>query len=262
MSKVIGIISQKGGVAKTSTCRNLATILARKGYKVLVSDTDNQGNLSDCFGIEKPEKLEVSLYHLMMDVMNDRDLPAKEKYIVKKEGVDIIPSTIELSAIEISLVNAMSREYILKTVLDDIKSEYDYVLIDSAPSIGLMTLNVLASCDSLLIPATPEYLSAKGLELLLRTVAKLKKRINPQISFEGILLTMFEERTNLSKKMLEMIKGSYGENIKIFKTRIPKSVTVGEANLKSMSVGEYRPNSKVAIAYEKFAEELIDNGSK
>ncbi|MBN4069620.1 MAG: hypothetical protein COA82_12645 [Alkaliphilus sp.] len=125
-----------------------------------------------------------------------------------------------------------------------------------------MTLNVLASCDSVLIPATPEYLSAKGLELLLKTVVKLKKRINPKISFEGILLTMFEERTNLSKKMLEMIKGSYGENIKIFKTRIPKSVTVGEANLKSMSVGQYRPNSKVAIAYEKFAEELIDNDSK
>ncbi|MGV8154213.1 MAG: ParA family protein, partial [Alkaliphilus sp.] len=206
MSKVIGIISQKGGVSKTSTCRNLATILARKGYKVLVADTDNQANLTDCFGIGKPDNLEVSLYHLMMDVMNDRDLPAKEKYIVKKERVDIIPSSIELSAVEISLVNAMSREYILKTIIDNIKDDYDWVILDSAPSLGLMTLNVLASCDSVLIPATPEYLSAKGLELLLRTVVKLKKRINTQISFEGILLTMFEERTNLSKKMLEMIK--------------------------------------------------------
>ncbi|MBN4069624.1 MAG: hypothetical protein COA82_12990 [Alkaliphilus sp.] len=131
MSKIIGIVSQKGGVAKTSTCRNLATVLVKKGYKVLAVDGDNQASLTDCFGIGRPEKLEVSLYHLMMDVMNDRDLPAKEKYILVRDGVDIIPSSIELSAIEISLVNAMSREYVLKTILDDIKDDYDYVLLDS-----------------------------------------------------------------------------------------------------------------------------------
>lgn len=215
--------------------------------------------MTDCFGIEKPESLEKTLYHLMMDVISDNDLPSKESYIQVKEGIDIIPSSIELSAIEINLVSTISREYVLKTIIDEIKDDYDYILLDCMPSLGLMTLNVLATCDSVLIPATPEYLSAKGLELLLKTIVKLKKRINTKIFFEGILLTMFEERTNLSKKILKMIEGSYGENIKIFNTRIPKSVKVGEANLKSMSIGDYKPDNKAAIAYQNFAKEMIEN---
>ena len=248
MSKIIAIASQKGGVGKSTTCRNLGSLLARKGYKVLAVDCDNQASMTDCFGIEKPE---TTLYHLMMDVINDEDLPSKESYITKREGVDIIPSSIELSAIEINLVSTISREYVLKTIIDEIRDDYDYILLDCMPSLGLMTLNVLATCDSVLIPATPEYLSAKGLELLLKTIVKIKRRINPRISFDGILLTMFEERTNLSKKILKMIEGSYGENIKIFNTRIPKSVKVGEANLKSMSIGDYISNNKAAIAYQE-----------
>ncbi|MEA1974893.1 MAG: ParA family protein [Bacillota bacterium] len=262
MSKVIGIASQKGGVGKSTTCRNLGSVLAKKGYKVLVVDCDNQASATDCFGIKNPENLDITLYHLMMNVINDRDLPSKESYIIKREGVDIIPSSIELSAVEINLVNTMSREYVLKIIIDEIKEEYDFVLLDCMPSLGLMTLNVLATCDSVLVPVTPEYLSAKGLELLLKSIVKIKRRINPKISFEGILLTMFEERTNLSKNILEMIKSSYGENINVFKTRIPKSVKVGEANLKSMSIVDYMPNNKAAIAYEEFTEELINNGRK
>jgi chromosome partitioning protein len=260
MSKVIAIAAQKGGCTKSTTCRNLATILAKRGYKVCVIDGDNQASLTDCFGIEKPEELDVTLYHLMTSVIMEKDLPNKETYIIEKEGVDIIPSSIELSAIEISLVSTFSREYVLKTVIDQIKDDYDYVLIDSAPSLGLMTVNVLAACDSVLIPATPEYLSVKGLELLLRTILKLKRRINPTITFEGILLTMFDERTNLSKNMLEMIEESYGEHIKVFDTKIPKSVKVGEANLHSKSIVEYMPTNKAAIAYQEFTEELISNG--
>jgi len=247
-------------VGKSTTCRNLATVLAQEGYKVCIVDGDNQASLTDCFGIEKPEELDLTLYHLMTSVIMEKDLPKKEEYIIEKEGVDIIPSSIELSAIEISLVSTFSREYVLKTVIDQIKDDYDYVLIDSAPSLGLMTVNVLAACDSVLIPATPEYLSVKGLELLLRTIFKLKKRINPTITFEGILLTMFDERTNLSKNMLEMIEDSYGEHIKVFDTKIPKSVKVGEANLQSKSIVEYMPTNKAAIAYQEFTKELISNG--
>ncbi len=260
MSKVIGIAAQKGGVGKSTTCRNLATELADQGYKVLVIDCDNQSSLTDCFGITEPEKLEYTLYHLMMNVMLEKDLPSKESYIIPKEGIDIIPSSIELSAIEINLVGTISREYVLKTIIDEIKGDYNFVLLDCMPSLGLMTLNVLAACDSVLIPATPEYLSVKGLELLLKTIYKVKKRINSSITFEGILLTMFDERTNLAKDMVEMIENSYGEHIKVFETKIPKSVKVGEANLQSKSIMEYMPTNKAAIAYQELTKELILNG--
>lgn len=260
MSKVIGVAAQKGGVGKSTTCRNLATELVNKGYKVLAIDCDNQASMTDCFGISNPEKLDYTLYQLMMEIITEKDLPDKEVYVINKEGVDIIPSSIELSAIEINLVSTISREYVLKTIIDEIKDGYDYVLLDCMPSLGLMTLNVLGACDSVLIPATPEYLSVKGLELLLKTIFKVKKRINPSITFEGILLTMFDERTNLAKDMVEMIEESYGEHIKVFSSKIPKSVKVGEANLQSKSIMAYMPTNKAAIAYQEFTKELITNG--
>ena len=246
-----------GGTSKTTSCRNLATALSKKGYKVLVVDSDNQGNLTDCFGIERPEQLDITLYDLMERVIKEEDLPKKEEYIITKEGIDIIPASMKLADIEIKLVSAMSREYILKTIIDEIKDDYQFVLIDSMPSLGLMTLNVLSACDSVLIPATAEYLSAKGLELLLKTIFKIKKRINKNIAFEGILLTMFESRTNLSRDIRNMIKNSYGNHIRVFDTVIPRSVKVGEANANSKSIIEYMPNNKAAIAYNDFTNELL-----
>ncbi|WDV47881.1 ParA family protein [Clostridiaceae bacterium M8S5] len=257
MAKIIAVANQKGGTSKSTTCRNLATTLKNRGHKVLVIDGDNQANLTDCFGIVSPEKLDMTLYSLMERVILEEDLPKKEAYIITRENIDIIPASILLSDIEIKLVAAMSREYVLKTIIDEIKEDYDFILIDTMPSLGLMTLNVLATCDTVLIPATPEYLSAKGLELLLRTVFKIKKRINKGVEFEGILLTMFEERTNLAQEMLKLIKESYGSDIRVFNTKIPKTVKVGEANAKSMSIIDYMPTSKASIAYEKFTNELI-----
>jgi chromosome partitioning protein len=196
----------------------------------------------------------------MMAVMNEDDLPSKESYILNRDGVDVIPSSIEMSAIEMNLVSTMSREYVLKTITEMLRPDYDYIIVDSAPSLGLMTLNVLAACDSVLIPATPEYLSVKGLELLLQTIMKIKRRINPNIIFEGILLTMFDERTNLSKNMIEMVDEAYGDHIKVFDIRIPKSVKVGEANLQSKCIVDYMPTNKAAIAYQELTKELINNG--
>jgi chromosome partitioning protein len=262
MGRIIAIASQKGGTSKTTTCRNLATVLSKKGYKILVIDSDNQANLTDCFGIESPEQLKVTLYDLMEKVIMEEDLPPKEEYIITKEVIDIIPASIKLSDIEIKLVSAMSREYILRAIIDEVKNDYDFVLIDSMPSLGLMTLNVLSACDSVLIPATAEYLSAKGLELLLKTIFKIKKRINKNIEFEGILLTMFESRTNLSRDILNMIKNSYGDYIKVFETVIPRSVKVGEANANSKSIIEYMPSNKAAIAYNNFVNELLDCNDK
>lgn len=223
-------------------------------------DTDNQASMTDCFGIVKPETLDTTLYHLMMAVMNEDDLPPKESYIIKSDGVDVIPSSIEMSAIEMNLVSTMSREYVLKTITEQLREDYDYIIVDSAPSLGLMTLNVLAACDSVLIPATPEYLSVKGLELLLQTIMKIKRRINPNITFEGILLTMFDERTNLSKNMIEMVDEAYGEHIRVFDIRIPKSVKVGEANLQSKCIVDYMPMNKASVAYQELTKELINHG--
>jgi chromosome partitioning protein len=192
--------------------------------------------------------------------MNEDDLPPNASYILNRDGVDVIPSSIEMSAIEMNLVSTMSREYVLKTITEQLRDDYDYIIVDSAPSLGLMTLNVLAACDSVLIPATPEYLSVKGLELLLQTIMKIKRRINPNITFEGILLTMFDERTNLSKNMIEMVDEAYGEHIRVFDIRIPKSVKVGEANLQSKCIVDYMPMNKAAVAYQELTKELINHG--
>lgn len=259
MSKIMAALSQKGGTGKSTVTRNLANILAKEGYKVLVVDCDNQASMTDCFGIEKPEELEITLYHLMMAVINETELPNKKEYIIQREGVDIIPSSIELSAIEINLVNTMSREYVLKSVLEELKDDYDYIICDGMPSLGLMTLNVMAACDSIIIPATPEYLSAKGIELVLKSISKVKRRINPKLHIEGILLNMFEERINLSRDILKMLEQSYGGNVKIFETRIPKSVRVGEANFRSMSIVDYMPEHKVSAAYQELVKELMSH---
>lgn len=260
MSKILAALSQKGGTGKSTVSRNLANLLVKEGYKVLVVDCDNQSSLTDCFGIQNPENLEVTLYHLMMKVINDEDLPKKEAYIIQREGVDIIPSSIELSAVEISLVNTMSREYVLKTILDKLKPDYDFLICDGMPSLGLMTLNVMAACDGIIIPATPEYLSAKGIELVLKSIMKVKRRINPELQVEGILLNMFEEHINLSKDILQMLDESYGKHLRIFETRIPKSVKVGEANYRSMSITDYMSNHKVSMAYHQLVKELIAVG--
>ncbi|MDK2918584.1 MAG: chromosome partitioning protein [Candidatus Petromonas sp.] len=258
-AKIISICNQKGGVGKTTTALNLGYALSKAGKKVLLVDLDPQSNLTMCFGIDQPEELDMTIYHLMMSVIEEKELPDKSAYILSKDGLDLIPCSIELSAVEVNLVNAMSREMTLKSILYNLKGEYDYIIIDCMPSLGMLTINALVACNSALITATPQYLSAKGLELLLRTIMKVKRRINPGIEIDGILITMYTKRTLLSKEILNLINDAYGKQIRIFKSKIPVSVKVGESNFNSKSIIEYQPKNNVAIAYNGFVKEYVAN---
>ncbi|MCG8540134.1 MAG: ParA family protein [Clostridia bacterium] len=260
--KTIAICNQKGGSAKTTTTFNLSFALAEKGKKVLVIDADPQGNLTMCFGVDTPEDLPITLYHLIIAVMEDRKLPDKSEYIISKGNIDLIPCSIELSAVEGNLINATSkksilRSAILRSVIDEIKADYDYIIIDNMPSLGMLTINALTACDSVLITTTPEYLSAKGLELLLRTIIRVKKKLNPKIVIDGILLTMFKKRTIISREIASLIKETYGDTLRIYDSKIPSSVKVGEANYYNKTIIEYKPDNKVALAYKRFGEEYL-----
>lgn len=256
-SKVIAIANQKGGVGKTTTTMNLGYALAEQGKKVLLIDFDPQSNLTMCLGVDRPEELSTTVYHLMMAVIEEKELPSKEEYILTNGKLDFIPCSIELSAVEVNLVNAMSRELTLKSIIQEFKELYDYIIIDCMPSLGMLTINALVACNTVLITATPQYLSAKGLELLLKTIIKVKRRINAKIEIDGILITMFTQRTNLSKEIVSLIDEAYGKQIRVFSNKIPASVKVGESNLRNKSIIEYQRGNKVAQAYIDFGREYI-----
>ena len=190
MCKVIAICNQKGGVSKTTTTVNLGVGLVREGKKVLVIDADPQGNLSQSLGIENPDELEIALPSIMEQIIMDKDVDVTKGIIHHEEGLDLMPCNIDLSGVDVSLVNAMSREFVLKTYVESMRDFYDYILIDCMPSLGMLTINALAAADSVIIPTQPHYLSAKGLKLLLRSVSKVRRQINPHLRIDGILMTM------------------------------------------------------------------------
>ena len=199
MQKVIAIANQKGGVGKTTTTVNLGIGLARQGKKVLLIDADAQGNLTDSLGWNEPDKLPVSLASIMTKVIQDEPFEPDEGILHHAEGVDLMPANIELSAMEVSLVNTMSREIVLRNYLSEVKHKYDYVLIDCMPSLGMITVNALAAADSVIIPVQAHYLPAKGMAQLLQTINRVKKNINPSLKIDGVLLTMVDARTNFAK---------------------------------------------------------------
>ena len=259
MCKVIAIANQKGGVGKTTTTSNLGIGLAKQGKKVLLIDADAQGSLTASLGIQEPDGLEITLATIMANIINDEEIKPEYGILRHEEGVEFMPGNIELSGLETSLVNVMSRETVLRTYIEQQKDRYDYILIDCMPSLGMITINAFACADSILIPVQAAYLPVKGLEQLIKTIGKVKRQINPKLEIEGILLTMVDNRTNYAKDISTLLIENYGSRVKIFKESIPMSVRAAEISAEGVSIYQHDPNGKVASAYQSLTEEVLGN---
>ncbi|MGL4362449.1 MAG: ParA family protein [Cellulosilyticaceae bacterium] len=261
MGRIISVANQKGGVGKTTTSMNMGVGLAKKGKKVLLIDFDPQSSLTVALGFNNPDEIQVTMYDLIRLTIEEDELPPKEKYIKSVgENISLIPCNIQLSAAEATLVNTISREFVLKSIIDQIKDDYDYIIIDTLPSLGMLNINSLVACDTVIIPLSLEFMSAKGLELFLMNVVRVRKKLNSNLKIEGILLTMYRTRTRLANEVLNMIVQAYGKDIHIFNAKISLSIKVGEAVMNNKSVLDYAPENAAAQAYQEFVDEVLKNG--
>lgn len=262
MGKVIVVGATKGGVGKSVSSYNLAYSLASMEKRVLAVDFDSQANLSTCFGIEDTAAVLVTIGHLMLAQIDDAGLPDPSEYIMSRNGVDFIPSSMILSAVDAKLRLEMGAEKMLANILEPIKDRYDYLIVDTCPALGALTINALAAADGVVITVNPQLLAMVGLQEFLKTIKKIKSRINPRLEVEGILLTMCEARTNLCKVISEQVVETFDGQVRVFESKIPSTVKVGESIYYGEPLLEYAPQTKACKAYVDFGKELIGYESK
>ncbi len=252
MGKIIAIANQKGGVGKTTTSINLSACLAEMGKKVLIIDTDPQGNTTSGFGIDKND-LEYTIYELILGECSISDCIIKSVV----ENVSVIPSNVNLAAAEIELIGVDKKEYILKNEVDYVRDDYDFIIIDCPPSLNMLTINSMTTADSVLVPIQCEYYALEGLSQLIHTVNLVKERLNPDLAMEGVVFTMYDARTNLSMQVVENVKQNLSQ--RVYNTLIPRNIRLAEAPSFGMPINAYDPKSAGAEAYMQLAQEVIEN---
>jgi chromosome partitioning protein len=255
--KITAICNQKGGVGKTVTAVNLGIGLARAGKRVLLVDVDSQGSLTASLGYQHPDQMENTLAAILGRIISDEPVSPGEGIIHHVEGVDLLPANIELSGLEVTLVNTMSRETVLREYLDSVRAQYDVILLDCCPSLGMLTINALAAADEVIIPLMAHYLSIKGMEQLIRTISNVKRKINPRLEIAGILITMADMRTNYSREIVELLHSTYGGKLRIFDSIIPLSIRAAETSAEGRSIYLHDPAGKVSTAYEALTREVL-----
>lgn len=258
MCKVIAVANQKGGVGKTTTAVSLGIGLTKKGKKVLLIDADPQGSMTASLGYVQPDEIKMTLATVMLAIINDDEVSESDGILHHLEGVDLLPANIELSVLEVQLVNAIARESIMRVYINMVRDKYDYIIIDCMPSLGMMTINALTAADSVLIPVQTAYLPVKGLQQLIATIMKVKRQLNRKLTIEGIVMTMVDLRTNYARDIFEKVHKTYSESIGTFETYIPISVKAAETTAEGVSIFEHCGSGKVALAYESLTNELLE----
>ena len=257
MCTVISISNQKGGVGKTTTAVNLGIGLVKEGKKVLLIDADPQGSLTASLGYGQPDEIEVTLATILRKIISEQEPDPDEGILQHDEGVDLLPGNIELSVMELTMANAMSRELILKEYIETQRSRYDYIIIDCMPSLGTMTINALVASDVVLIPVQAAYLPVLGLQQLIKTIYMVKKRLNKKLRIGGILLTMVDKRTNYARDIIEMVKETYEGVQPVYDCMIPTSVKAAESSAEGISIYTHANNCKVSDAYKELTREVL-----